>query len=592
MAGNKQRVFQVNLKGMISLLSEHIYSNPGTFVRELLQNGTDAITAFLNINEFLEGKIQIILRADGSIVFEDNGIGLTEDEIHQVLTVIGESSKREGSDANDFIGRFGIGLLSCFVVSNEIVFETRSAKSKDAIRWCGKADGTYETILLEEELPIGTRVILRAKPEWRHLFEYDTLKRNLSFYGNALPYHIFISQGDNNEQINDLNPIWLSPGASREELLEYGRKTFQSSFLDVFQVRTENGGISGSIYILPFKTQFSGKLTHRIYLKRMLLGEDNCNLLPSWAFFVKCVLNADTLSSTASRESLVNNEELRRTQKEIGHALKDYLKNLIYTNNELFNQILDIHYLHIKAIAVEDSDMFGLFMDTLPFETNKGNRSFGSIRKNNGVVYYTPSLDDFKQMRRIAHSQGMLVINAAYTFDESLLKKASRFFPEIELEEISPARILDIFTDAEYSRNPSYRTFEERCNKQLQSFGCICKLKHFTPVDMPVIFVASEKVTTQKAKANPLNDVLGAFSKKTNASMPTLCMNLDNELVKTLIRLEHAPAFESILNILYVQALLLGKYPVNNDEMILFNESLNRLVITGMADLLKNIQMN
>ena len=61
MAGNKQRVFQVNLKGMISLLSEHIYSNPGTFVRELLQNGTDAITAFLNINEFIDGKIQVLL---------------------------------------------------------------------------------------------------------------------------------------------------------------------------------------------------------------------------------------------------------------------------------------------------------------------------------------------------------------------------------------------------------------------------------------------------------------------------------------------------------------------------------------------------
>ena len=31
-------LFQVNLKGMIALLSEHIYSNPNTFVRELLQN--------------------------------------------------------------------------------------------------------------------------------------------------------------------------------------------------------------------------------------------------------------------------------------------------------------------------------------------------------------------------------------------------------------------------------------------------------------------------------------------------------------------------------------------------------------------------
>ncbi len=37
--------FQVNLTGLIDLLSNHLYSNPGVFIRELLQNGVDAITA-------------------------------------------------------------------------------------------------------------------------------------------------------------------------------------------------------------------------------------------------------------------------------------------------------------------------------------------------------------------------------------------------------------------------------------------------------------------------------------------------------------------------------------------------------------------
>ena len=138
---NKPHLFQVNLKGMISLLSEHIYSNPSTFVRELLQNGIDAITAFRSIDEHFEGRIEVELQEDGSMSFTDNGIGLTEDDIHQVLTVIGESSKRDSFSSADFIGRFGIGLLSCFVVSNDIVFETRSAMNKETIRWCGKADG-------------------------------------------------------------------------------------------------------------------------------------------------------------------------------------------------------------------------------------------------------------------------------------------------------------------------------------------------------------------------------------------------------------------------------------------------------------------
>jgi molecular chaperone HtpG len=590
-----QYVFQVNLKGMIALLSEHIYSNPSTFVRELLQNGIDAITALRSIDESLEGSIRVYLNGDGSMLFEDNGIGLKEEEIHRVLTVIGESSKRGELDSKDFIGRFGIGLLSCFVVSNEIVFETRSALSKEALRWRGKADGTYETVVLPEERPVGTRVMLTPKAEWRHLFEYETFRRNLVYYGNALPYPVYLKgEGRDEEQINDLAPVWFTPGTSKETLLAYGKEAFQSSFLDAFQLKTASGGIRGTLYILPFKTQFSGRLSHRIYLKRMLLSEGDCNLLPSWAFFVKCVLNAETLSSTASRESLVNNEELRKAQKEIGNALKAYLRSLIDTNRDLFNKLLDIHYLHIKAIAAEDNDMFGLFMDSLPFETNKGIRSFGSIRRNDPMICYTVNLDDFKQIRRIAFSQGMLVINAAYTFDESLLKKAARLHAGIELQEVSPARILESFTDAGYEDHPEYKTIERRCNGILERFGCISKLKHFTPTDTPVIFIAGEKVSAGKEKtspANPLNAVLGAFTPKIK-SAPTLCLNVDNELIKTLITLNDKVVFEAIIHILYVQSLLLGKYPVNNDEMNLFNESLYRLIIMGMSDLLGIIHKN
>lgn len=79
---------------MIALLSEHIYSNPNTFVRELLQNCVDAITALHNIDESYAGRIDVFLKEDGSVVFQDNGIGLKEEEVHRFLTVIGESSKR------------------------------------------------------------------------------------------------------------------------------------------------------------------------------------------------------------------------------------------------------------------------------------------------------------------------------------------------------------------------------------------------------------------------------------------------------------------------------------------------------------------
>lgn len=123
----------------------------------------DAITALHNIDENYSGRIDVFLNGDGSMVFQDNGIGLKEEEVYRFLTVIGESSKRDTPDADDFIGRFGIGLLSCFVVTNEIRVESRSAMGGNPVCWCGKVDGTYQTTFPDEEWEIGSRVVLRPK---------------------------------------------------------------------------------------------------------------------------------------------------------------------------------------------------------------------------------------------------------------------------------------------------------------------------------------------------------------------------------------------------------------------------------------------
>src|ERR1044071_3123397 len=91
--------FQVNLGGIIDLLSNHIYSSPQVFIRELLQNAVDAITARLHAEPAHTGSVWVELperTVDDapSLVFRDNGIGLTEEEIHSFLATIGQTSKR------------------------------------------------------------------------------------------------------------------------------------------------------------------------------------------------------------------------------------------------------------------------------------------------------------------------------------------------------------------------------------------------------------------------------------------------------------------------------------------------------------------
>lgn len=585
-------LFQVNLKGMIELLSEHIYSAPNVFVRELLQNGIDANTARRSIDENHKGIINIYLNKVNDtpqLIFEDNGIGLTEEEVHQFLSVIGQSSKRGDFNEKDFIGKFGIGMLSCLVVSHEIVVETRSLLKDKSVCWRGKADGTYTVETIDNIENAGTRVILSPKKEWLPLFEKEELKKNVLQFGNALPITINFITDEGTEVLVDKDPVWLNKESSKEELMEYGRKTFNINFLDAFYLHSGKGEIDGVAYIMPYKVQFSGAKQHKIYLKRMYLCEQASNLLPEWTSFVKCIINTNDLRPTASRESLMDDDVMKEAKKELSNCFKDYLKVLMLSDIKKLSEIINIHHIFIKALAVEDRELLKMFIDYIPFETNKGHMTFLSIKTYNDTVYYTPSLDDFRQIRRIAGSQGKTVINAAYSFEVDLIQKIKIAFPDIRLEKVTPQDILDTLSDVVVSDDERYQQFETRANELLKGQYCKAQLKQFDPIDTPAIYVANDEAISNKNiqnlsnSGNPFAATLHNFIKKED-NMPTLCFNKDNEIVQNLIAIEDETLFNSVVHIMYVQALMLGGYPVNKKEMTVFNDALYQLLIMGMSN--------
>ena len=102
--------FQVNLGGMLDILSNHLYKSPDVFLRELLQNGIDAITLRKKRQpEWSGGRITISLTPGEKLVLRDNGAGLTQEEVHRFLAVIGQSSKTilesDGTIPEDYIGQ-------------------------------------------------------------------------------------------------------------------------------------------------------------------------------------------------------------------------------------------------------------------------------------------------------------------------------------------------------------------------------------------------------------------------------------------------------------------------------------------------------
>ena len=210
--------FQVDLRGMVDLLSRNLYSGPRVYVRELLQNAVDAIAARRAIEPDCPQRVTIELgRADGAatLTCTDTGVGLTAEEVDELLSTIGASSKRDelGLARGDYLGQFGIGLLSCFMVSPEIVVTSRSARgggsaesagsadsAAPAVRWRGRTDGTYSVEPVPDSAADaprepGAAIALRALPSEDWLAP-ETVRALVEEFGHLLPVDIEVRSDD------------------------------------------------------------------------------------------------------------------------------------------------------------------------------------------------------------------------------------------------------------------------------------------------------------------------------------------------------------------------------------------------------------
>lgn len=586
--------FQVNLGGIIDLLSNHTYSSPDVYIRELLQNGVDAIVARNYLEPEHRGEIKIELSSQDSeagsfLLFRDNGIGLTEDEIHLFLATIGETSKRDGwsLQPTDFLGQFGIGLLTCFVVSDEIVVVTRSAKdSSKTIEWRGRADGTYSLKAREEDIEPGTEVRLHCKSGREDYFVAQTVYRLARHYGGLLPFPIEFTDKHGTILVNEAWPPWkethIDPVYERYLYLEYGRATFAIDFFDYVPLRSAVGDVEGVAFVLPFSPSLATRKTHRVYLKNMLLSEQTEGLLPDWAFFVKCVVNANDLRPTASRESFYEDEKLAATREALGQQLRQYVIHLAEQNPQRLQKLIRLHLLSIKALAVDDEAFFRIFVNWLPFETNMGTMTLTEYMKNNEVVRFVTDLDQFRQTARIAASQSLCVINAAYTYDAELIQKLPDIFRNVRLAIVDSHSLTHSFEYLTLAEQDAVSGFMEIANQVLEPFKCTAEIRAFSPGELPALYnasseaqlrrsIATTKEITDSFWAELLDEVDGGLDQDAFAQ---LCFNYRNPVVYKIARMRDETLLRLSIQMLYVQAILLSHRPLNAKEMAVLNDGL------------------
>jgi molecular chaperone HtpG len=606
--------FRVDLRGIVDLLSHHLYSSPRVYLRELMQNSVDALTARRLLHEDMPGRVLLVptdVAEDGRVHCLDTGVGLTADEVRRFLATIGSSSKRDdlGFARTDFLGQFGIGLLSCFLISDQITVLTRSARGGPLVRWQGQADGSYQVRELDEEqaaaelqaLPSavtgahvgvewltgqpGTWVALRPLPEMQDWVSSSQVSALAAEYGRMITWDVAVATSvDTIRRVSVPVRPWDQPGglvAAQEELQEL----VGARALATLTVTVPEAGLRGAAVVLAEPTTPTARQSHRVYVKGMLVGNDIESLLPEWAFFVRCVVDAEQLRLTASREGLYEDDLLERVRTALGEQVRRWMLRTAEVNPAVFERFLAAHMLGVKAMAAVDDDLLRAVLPWLRFETTAGSLTLAEIVVRFGVVRYTTTVDEFRQVAPVAAAQGIGVVNGGYTYDAALISRLPLVDDEARTEVLLPGDLNTHMESPSEAALLAMRMFVTTSRDVLDALDVDVQLRSFEPVSLAALVLddrearyrRSARVVAEAAASSPWAAMTAAVDDG-GSDRRVLLINHRNEIVQQVAAIADPALLRLAVESLYCQALLVGQHPLQAADSAALNRSFSGLI--------------
>ncbi len=383
--------FTVDLPGLIDLMGTALYSQPSAAIRELVQNAHDSIVRRRMLDLDFQGTIRFFQNTEaGTLVIEDDGIGLNAQEAEKYLGTLGigitgllrreARNNREPSDSSGLIGQFGIGLLSAFLLSDEITVDSlRYGEDAVPIRWEADNSTIIRLSRGDKQTP-GTRITLRLREGQRFYGESEeTLEEAIRQYADFLNVPIFVN--DHSQRVNLARPIWFEPEADEDDLVLALEGWFHETPLSVIPIRIEKPvTIQGALYISPQRLPgFSDQAKVATTIRRMIISRSIQGLMPPWAPFVRGVLDLPDCRPTASREELVRDERFEEVREAIEKILFDYFENLAEKKPGLWEALLGWHRYTLAGSALENERLLRLLRKTYRFSTHRGKLTFDEI---------------------------------------------------------------------------------------------------------------------------------------------------------------------------------------------------------------------
>ncbi|GAA4858559.1 molecular chaperone HtpG [Actinomycetospora straminea] len=354
--------FQAEARQLLQLMIHSIYSDKDVFLRELISNASDALDK-LRLESYRDkdlevdtSDLRIELAQDAearTLTVRDNGIGMTRDEVVELIGTIAKSGTAEmlaqvresqEESAEGLIGQFGIGFYSSFMVADRVEMVTRRAGTTGGVHWESTGEGTY-TLEPVEDAPQGTAITLHLKAEDAEdsLHDYakpDVVRRIVKRYSDFITWPIrLVTDGDEGESdpINSRQALWARPRSevTDEELTEFYRHVSHDwqEPLETMRLSGEGTFEYQGLLFLPSHAPMDlfmreARRGVQLYVKRVFVMDDCEALVPEYLRFVKGVVDAADLSLNVSREILQQDRQIQAIRKRLVRKVLQTVKAL------------------------------------------------------------------------------------------------------------------------------------------------------------------------------------------------------------------------------------------------------------------------
>lgn len=388
----RKKQFKAESKKLLDMMINSIYTNKEIFIRELISNASDAIDKlyFKSLTDDTVGlsksDFEITVGVDKNartIMIEDNGIGMTAEELESNLGTIAKSGslnfKKDNEEALDdieVIGQFGVGFYSSFMVASKVEVVSRAFGEDIAHKWVSEGADGY-TIEDCEKTGAGTVITLYVKEDTenddfsQYLEEYR-LSELIKKYSDYIRYPIKMAmthsvpdeekEGEYKEEItvdtlNSMIPLWRK---NKNEITEeeYG-EFYKNKFFDFeaplayIHSKTEGQATFDALIYIPSKPpyDFYSKEYEKglqLYTNGVLIMDKCSDLLPDYFSFVKGIVDSADLTLNISRETLQQDHQVKIIAKAIDKKIKSELKKMLTNDREKYEKFFETFGVQLK----------------------------------------------------------------------------------------------------------------------------------------------------------------------------------------------------------------------------------------------------